>query len=217
MGIIGLSEWFTNFSQISFKPETRQDLKLSLATIPNPYLEYGIWSAFKIMQISSVVGGMMVHPAYRYYLMKQLKPETMTNNSYKVIRTRCRKIQGRFLLAGLAISPLVAGTSILINGYTRKALENRCYEIRCDLDGLIFDRTTFVFGWIGWYWKRFQGAVDFINFSVIYSTIYVKWLRDSSNILLKDRVKPEEKYKSVLDAAKDEKEILKFLKSAEKN
>lgn len=77
-----------------------------------------------------------MHPAYRFYLLRQLKPETTTSNSKKIIRNQCRRVQGRFLLAGLAIGPLISILWSKINGWSRDELVEKCYQIRCDYEGL---------------------------------------------------------------------------------
>lgn len=89
MGFSGLNEWITNFTQLSWYDNTKENL----ATIPRPYLEYHIYWTFKCAEVSSLIGGLIVHPIYRYYLLKKLTPETRTPNSKKVIRNTCRLIQ----------------------------------------------------------------------------------------------------------------------------
>lgn len=42
---------------------------------------------------SFFAGGLIIHPVYRYYLVRKLTPENTTNNSRKIIRNICRRIQ----------------------------------------------------------------------------------------------------------------------------
>jgi hypothetical protein len=101
-----LSSWAHNFFQtplwIKHTPE-------DLADVRNPRLEYSIYWIIKSAEVSSVIskssnifwyfflikqlGGLIVHPIYRYYLIKKLTPETTTNNSHKKIRNACRRMQ----------------------------------------------------------------------------------------------------------------------------
>ncbi|KHJ77025.1 hypothetical protein OESDEN_23355, partial [Oesophagostomum dentatum] len=87
--MIGLESWFHNFSQFIYKANTPE----SLADIPRPYLEYSIWGLFKGAELTSILGGCIAHPIYRWYLHKQLKPENTTPNSSKIIRATCRRLQ----------------------------------------------------------------------------------------------------------------------------
>jgi hypothetical protein len=43
------------------------------------------------------------------------------------------------------------------------------------------DRYTLFLGFLGWYWKRFQGAVDGINIALLYTIIHIKVARQYLN------------------------------------
>lgn len=88
----------------------------------------------------------MVHPAYRYYLLRQLKrnPEKITPNSRKIIRNLCRRVQGRFLLASFVAGPLTSVALTNLNDWSDKELAEKCYKIRCDTPGLILVSLNFV-------------------------------------------------------------------------
>lgn len=87
--MLNLGSWFLNFSQHSWS-----DLNAKvLADIRSPYIEYNIYWTFKTAEVVSLLSGCIVHPIYRIYLHRKLTPETKTNNSYKVIRNICRRMQ----------------------------------------------------------------------------------------------------------------------------
>uniref|UniRef100_A0A914CH26 Uncharacterized protein n=1 Tax=Acrobeloides nanus TaxID=290746 RepID=A0A914CH26_9BILA len=159
-----LSSWAHNFFQtplwIKHTPE-------DLADVRNPRLEYSIYWIIKSAEVSSVISGLIVHPIYRYYMIQKLTPETTTNNSHKKIRNACRRMQGRCLIGAICIAPLL---SVIYSEYIRKwtenELRNHCYYIRKDFKNLSVDRFSMAFGVVGWYWKRFQGAVDGINLGI---------------------------------------------------
>ncbi|KHJ91518.1 AARP2CN domain protein [Oesophagostomum dentatum] len=160
--MIGLESWFHNFSQFIYKANTPE----SLADIPRPYLEYSIWGLFKGAELTSILGGCIAHPIYRWYLHNQLKPENTTPNSSKIIRATCRRLQ---------------------------------------------DRCAAMFGFVGWYWKRFQGMVDGINIGVAYAVINKKIIEPQTSPVFKDKVKPEERYESVEAAMENRSRLKKFL------
>jgi hypothetical protein len=88
-------------------------------------------------------------------------------------------------LIGPALSVLISK----FNGWDEKTIADKCYEIRCDNDALVWvsfqqlvyvnsihffkDRSTAFFAFIGWYWKRFQGAVDGANLAIAYTVAYL--------------------------------------------
>ncbi|XGW01537.1 hypothetical protein V3C99_014005 [Haemonchus contortus] len=209
--MIGLETWFYNFSQFFYKASTPE----ALADIPRPYLEYSIWGLFKGAEISSVAGGLVAHPIYRWYLHRQLTSEKTTPNSHKIIRNACRRLQGRFLLAGLFAGPVIATIHSLSIG-DEAVVREKCYQIRCDTEPLSMDRFVAVFGFIGWYWKRFQGAVDGINIAIIYSLINAKIIAPRTSPIFRDRVQPHERYKSAEDAMYTGSRLKKFLAEQEK-
>uniref|UniRef100_A0A0N5AZA4 Mito carr domain containing protein n=1 Tax=Syphacia muris TaxID=451379 RepID=A0A0N5AZA4_9BILA len=170
----GLEDWFMNFTHVVRSAVTSE----SLANIPRPYSELAIFGIFKGGEIASfiglfkrklyvfILGGCLVHPIYRFILIKRLTSETTTNNSYKIIRARCRKLQGRFLIGGLLIGPVAS--MIYASKHTASDVKQICYKIRCDDKNMTLDRTSLAFGLVGWYWKRFQGAVDGVNIALAY-------------------------------------------------
>ncbi|VDM57414.1 unnamed protein product [Angiostrongylus costaricensis] len=205
---IGLESWFHNFSQFVYRANTPE----ALADIPRPYLEYSIWGLFKGAEISSVIGGCIAHPLYRWYLHRQLQPEKITPNSYKIIRSACRRLQGRFLLCGLGAGPLVA----MFYSFKSATIRSLCYDIRCNTFALSMDRFALMFGFVGWYWKRFQGAVDGINIAILYAVINAKVIAPRTSPLLKDKVQPHERYESVEAAITSQTRLKKFLAEEEK-
>lgn len=204
--MIGLESWFHNFSQFIYRANTPE----VLADIPRPYVEYSIWGLFKGAEITSVLGGLVAHPLYRWYLTRQLTPEKTTPNSHKIIRSACRRLQGRFLLCGLVAGPVAA----VFHSWTignEAVVRDMCYAIRCDTNALSMDRFVLLLGFVGWYWKRFQGAVDGINVAVVYALINAKVIAPRTSPLLKDRVQPHERYSSVEEAANNRSQLRRFL------
>ena len=118
------------------------------------------------------VGGVIVHPIYRFYRLRKLTPETTTNNSKKIIRNLCRKLQGRFLLAGMISGPALSLAYTQFKDWDEKELREECYKIRCNTTGLMVDRHATLFFLLGWYWKRFQGGCDGINLALAYCALY---------------------------------------------
>ncbi|CAJ0591380.1 unnamed protein product [Cylicocyclus nassatus] len=204
--MIGLESWFHNFSQFVYSANTPE----SLADIPRPYVEYCIWGLCKGAEITSVLGGCIAHPIYRWYLHRQLKPENTTPNSGKIIRSTCRRLQGRFLLFGLFAGPSLA----LLHAYSmgdENLVRKRCYKIRCDTFPLSIDRCAVMLGFVGWYWKRFQGAVDGINIGIAYAIFNEKIIAPRTSPLFKDRVLPEQRYEDVVNASESRSKLRKFL------
>jgi len=167
-----------------------------------------------VAKLDTLFSGLIVHPIYRYYLLKKLTPETTTNNSTKVIRNTCRRIQGRFLLGGLAIAPFVSLVSIWINRYSWIDVQDKCYQIRCDQHGLVYDRTTAAMGLAGWYWKRFQGAVDGVNLAILYTLFFFNVQKPYTNVLIYDR--EVDSYPDLHKAMLDSNTLLRFLGILEK-
>ncbi|CAD6186710.1 unnamed protein product [Caenorhabditis auriculariae] len=204
--MIGLESWFSNFTQFSRKWITAE----SLADVPRPHVEYAIWSTFKAAELMSVLGGLLAHPIYRFYLWKQLTPEMTTPNSHKIIRSKCRRLQGRFLLVGLFSAPLLSRLQTLQSGTTAAELQNKCYAIRCDGHGLTIDRCALVCGLVGWYWRRFQGAVDGINIGLAYALFSTKVLEPRTSPMLRDHIHPDLRYNSVEAASENKSKLIKF-------
>ncbi|CAJ0577203.1 unnamed protein product, partial [Mesorhabditis spiculigera] len=209
--MIGLESWFANFSQISPSWITAE----TLAEIPRPFLEYSIWGLLKGVQGASIIGGMFVHPVYRFYLTRQLTPETTTSNSHKIIRNKCRRLQGRFLLAGLALGPIVS--YVHAQTMSTSELRARCYEIRRDAEGLTMDRLTFVCGMIGWYWRRFQGAVDGVNLAVVGALAHRKFVAPYTTPILQDAIPVDRQYTTVEEGTlKASSRLKQFLHQVER-
>ncbi|CEF61257.1 Protein of unknown function DUF1757 family-containing protein [Strongyloides ratti] len=205
--MLGLDEWFYNFSQFIFDLSTPENLAL----IKAPYTEMHIYGTFKCAEIGSVIGGLIAHPIYRFYLWNKVSPGTMTSNTGKVIRNKCRKLQGRFLLGGLFMGPIMTLAYQNITQITEKEAKEFCYKVRCDSHGLVQDRSAFAFGLIGWYWKRFQGAVDGVNLGLFYSLIHKYLIAEHGTPLFKDNVLPDQRLPSVEDLEKRSSKFKKFI------
>ncbi|CAI5450369.1 unnamed protein product [Caenorhabditis angaria] len=205
--MIGLEGWFANFTQIS----RRWNSPESLADIPRPHLEYAIFATLKGAELMSVLGGLIAHPIYRWYLSRKLTPETTTPNSDKVIRNACRKLQGRMLIFGLCAAPLISRVETHFSGRSEMELKNKCYAIRCNKETLSLDRAVLVCGFIGWYWKRFQGAVDGINCGIAYAMINSQFIAPRTSPMLKDSVPEEARFENVEMAEENRTKLTKFL------
>ncbi|PAV61426.1 hypothetical protein WR25_01766 [Diploscapter pachys] len=210
--VLGMDEWFFNFSQLGVR---NLDEK-ALATVPNPQLEYTIHGFIKGCEITSILGGLIVHPIYRIYLHRTLKPENRTPNSSKVIRAACRKLQGRFLLAGMSMGPLLALTDLYFSNVPEMNLKQQCYEMRIDTNQMIIDRCAMVCGFVGWYWRRFQGAVDGINIGIAYGIACNTVLRKYTDPLLKDKIKPEQRLAHITEAEETKTALERFWFTQEK-
>ncbi|KHN89150.1 hypothetical protein Tcan_17235 [Toxocara canis] len=210
--MIGLEDWFYNFTQFSrtgISPE-------SLANVPRPFTELAIFGLFKGAELASVIGGCIVHPIYRFYLLSKLVPENTTNNSTKIIRNRCRRIQGRFLIGGIVLGPIAALAYAKYACWAEKEVKEKCYKIRCDKETMSLDRATLAFGFIGWYWKRFQGAVDGINIAIAYALFDNKVLKNYTYPLLVDKVKPEERLSSAEEGENTKTALRRFIAAKQK-
>ncbi|KAK0413951.1 hypothetical protein QR680_007075 [Steinernema hermaphroditum] len=206
--MLGLEQWFANFTQYSWDDNSAE----SLAEVPRPILEYMIYGTFKSAEIASFIGGCIAHPIYRVYLKSKITPDTLTNNTYKIIRTQCRRLQGRFLIGSLVAGPLTTLAYIHLSGMTEMELKEKCYKVRCSTVGLTTDRAALCFGFIGWYWKRFQGAVDGINVALLYSLIHEKILKPYTSPMMYDRVKEGERLEGGVGEREQTKtQLLRFL------
>ncbi|KAL7071345.1 hypothetical protein ACQ4LE_009385 [Meloidogyne hapla] len=206
---LGFGSWFNNFVYSGAEKYTPKDL----ASIKCPYTEYFFFSFFKSLQISSFLA-FLTRPAYSHYLYSKLEPKDYTNNTDKIVKAAVRRLQGRMLIGGMISSPLVFATSVYFNNYTREKLIDRCYEIRRDADILAYDRTTLVLGGIGWYWKRFQGAVDGINLALLYAIYHVNFSKKYLNPITPDvlELTGREKYETVEDAEFGSEKLFQFIK-----
>uniref|UniRef100_A0A1I8BBX8 MICOS complex subunit MIC13 n=1 Tax=Meloidogyne hapla TaxID=6305 RepID=A0A1I8BBX8_MELHA len=76
------------------------------------------------------------------------------------------------------------------------------------------DRTTLVLGGIGWYWKRFQGAVDGINLALLYAIYHVNFSKKYLNPITPDvlELTGREKYETVEDAEFGSEKLFQFIK-----
>uniref|UniRef100_A0A1I7X143 ADP,ATP carrier protein n=1 Tax=Heterorhabditis bacteriophora TaxID=37862 RepID=A0A1I7X143_HETBA len=187
---LGMESWFSNFSQLSRSwnsPET-------LADIPRPYLEYAVWGLFKGAEVVCYINHVKLNALIAQILFE---------------------FQGRFLLAGIFAGPPLALSYAYSVGLDEMEMKQKCYEIRCDTDGMTIDRCAFVWGFVGWYWKRFQGAVDGINLGVAYAIFNNKVLSQYTSPLLRDKVLPEERYENVEAAMENKSKLVKFM--AEEN
>ncbi|VDN40480.1 unnamed protein product [Gongylonema pulchrum] len=181
-------------------------------------------------------GGCVVAPIYRLWLLKNVSAKTVTNNSTKIIRNTCRKIQGRFLLASFICGPLCTGLYVYFNSLDRKRAKELCYQIRCTEQMMVWknprsssdnqpkdeasshitavfkfqDRAAFSLGFIGWYWKRFQGAVDGINLASLYAAYYFTVQKKLTNAPSTDKIKPSQR-PGTLEEAEEAKKTLSFL------
>ncbi|CAI2354873.1 unnamed protein product [Caenorhabditis sp. 36 PRJEB53466] len=207
--MIGLEAWFANFSQISSRWITAQ----SLADVPRPHVEYAIFATFKAAEMMSVLGGLVAHPIYRWHLSRKLqsRPELVTPNTEKIIRSACRKLQGRFLIAGLVAAPFLSRLETHLSGMTESELKNRCYSIRCSAETLSLDRAVLVCGFIGWYWRRFQGAVDGINVGIAYAMINSQFIAPRTSPVLKNSVDEAERFETVEAMEEQRSKLNKFL------
>ncbi|CAD5223572.1 unnamed protein product [Bursaphelenchus okinawaensis] len=196
MRTLQMEEWFLNFTQFqrtAITPET-------VGTVSNPRLEYALNTTFKSVQFSSFLGGCIVHPIYRIYKLVTRDPAKETTNTTKIIRNASRKLQGRILLAGLAVGPIIGYLLPYFGGVKEPQLKQLCYEHRISGDMLVWDRATVTFGFVGWYWKRFQGMVDGVNLALAYVIAYHYVIKTKTNVLLTDKFKPEELHKTVEEA-----------------
>ncbi|CCD71774.1 transcellular chaperone signaling (x)cross tissue [Caenorhabditis elegans] len=205
--MIGLEAWFANFSQISSRWITAQ----SLADIPRPHVEYAIFATFKAAEVMSVIGGLVAHPLYRWYLSRKLNPKLMTPNSEKIIKNACRKLQGRFLIAGLITAPFLSRLETHLSGTTDSELKNRCYSIRCNAETLSLDRAVLVCGFIGWYWRRFQGAVDGVNIGIAYAMVNSQFIAPRTSPVLKNSIDESERFETVEEMEESKTKLNKFL------
>uniref|UniRef100_A0A914XQ25 Uncharacterized protein n=1 Tax=Plectus sambesii TaxID=2011161 RepID=A0A914XQ25_9BILA len=165
---VGLEEWFNNFTQMNYATLTHEQL----AKIPKPLLELGIHVTCKTAEAAAVIGGLIIHPIYRFYLHKTLPDEKRTNNSSKIIRMACRKLQARVLFAGLALGPLLTVGYAKARRLTDDELRDRCYRLRFNRNQLYVDRMSIAFGFVGWYYLRWAGCVDGINIALGLTTVH---------------------------------------------
>lgn len=67
-------------------------------------------------------------------------------------------------------------------------------------------------GGVGWYWKRFQGAVDFINIATFYTAFrysVMKKYTESTNLEM-NFVPEDQRYKELEDSEMDMRELTRF-------
>uniref|UniRef100_A0A0N4ZZ42 Mitochondrial carrier protein n=1 Tax=Parastrongyloides trichosuri TaxID=131310 RepID=A0A0N4ZZ42_PARTI len=210
--MLGLDEWFYNFSQFLPSLATSENL----ATIKAPFTEMHIYGTFKCAEIASIAGGLIVHPIYRIYLRSIVDPATVTSNTQKIIRNKCRKLQGRFLLGGIFMGPIATFLYQKFTNMTESEAKHFCYKVRCDADGLTQDRSALFLGFIGWYWRRFQGAVDGVNAGLLYALLHEKVIKKHGTPLFKDKIKSDEQYKTVEEVEQSRTQFKKFIFSNDK-
>ncbi|PIO66626.1 hypothetical protein TELCIR_11653 [Teladorsagia circumcincta] len=78
------------------------------------------------------------------------------------------------------------------------------------------DRFVLMFGFVGWYWRRFQGAVNGINLAIAYALINSKIIAPRTSPIFKDRVLQEQRYASVEEGMYHGSKLKRFLAEEEK-
>ncbi|KAL3075362.1 hypothetical protein niasHS_014528 [Heterodera schachtii] len=202
-----LGGWALNF----FRTNKANMTPKRLANIPQPEIEYGIYCTFRTVELGALLGGIVAKPLYAQYVLRRTPHDKITVNTTKIARAAGRKLQGRILLASLFLGPLVVSPlALLLNGYTRTQLKERCYQIRCDERTIFGQRLTLLMGFAGWYWRRFQGAVDFIILGMAYTVLRHRLLSKESSNLAMQFVAETERYASPEEAELDMRQLTRF-------
>lgn len=66
-------------------------------------------------------------------------------------------------------------------------------------------------GFIGWYWRRFQGAVDGVNIGIAYAMVNSQFIAPRTSPVLKNSIDESERFETVEEMEESKTKLNKFL------
>jgi len=153
--------WFQNYFQ--FPMEGNYDDR-QMQEIPYPYFELGIHVTMKTVQTGSFIGGWIL-PA----IVHSFNQTTTLKNKMK--------LYGRYgVLIGLLAGPIVEFARVKQAKISREDAKERCYRLRYNKKQLFVDRTALVGAALGFYTVNWLGLINGLNGSIVFSTLYNKFI-----------------------------------------
>ncbi|KHJ41767.1 inorganic diphosphatase [Trichuris suis] len=171
-----MANWFKNFTQFSINEVTEKDIAL----IEYPKIELGIHIAFKLGELGTFAGSVVIAP-----LVNALRTAKIQNASTKFGTIG--------LLSGICLAPLLEAIRLSDPNVTPESVEDRCYRLRYNKKQLFIDRSCALWGIIGYSLKGAKGMVLGIDVALVATILYNQFLWDRLDPKMKDRfnVKPE--------------------------
>ncbi|CDW54029.1 DUF1757 domain containing protein [Trichuris trichiura] len=183
-----MANWFKNFTQFSIDEMKEKDV----AFIEYPKIELGIHIAFKLGELGTFAGSVVIAP-----LVNALRTAKIQNAYTRVKlcnkRNKFSSLLIAFTFAGICLAPLLEAARLLDSNVTPESVEDRCYRLRYNKKQLFIDRSCALLGLIGFSLKGAKGMVFGIDAALVTTIFYNHFLWDRLDPKMKDRfnVKPE--------------------------
>ncbi|KRZ91605.1 Ribosome biogenesis protein bms1 [Trichinella sp. T8] len=162
------TSWLLNFTQYPFTnfPESR------MSDIPYPRIELGIHIGYKMAELGTFVGSVIVAPSVNF-----------------VRKVKIRKAPTKFGLSGMLLGLCMAPMMQIAHGKNKSQEEiiDRCYRLRYNKKQLYIDRTCTVMAAFGFWMRRMTGVVIGIDTALIITILYNRYMWDMTAHVITDR------------------------------
>uniref|UniRef100_A0A5S6Q420 Solute carrier family 40 protein n=2 Tax=Trichuris muris TaxID=70415 RepID=A0A5S6Q420_TRIMR len=165
-----MANWLKNFLQISLSEQTEKDIAL----IEYPKIELGIHIAFKLGELGTFAGSVVIAP-----LVNAIRTAKIQNASTKFGTIG--------LLSGICFAPIMEALRLTDPNVTPESIEDRCYRLRYNKKQLFIDRSCALCGLVGFSLKGAKGMVFAIDAALIATILYNHFLWDRIDAKLKDK------------------------------
>ncbi|KRZ02660.1 Ribosome biogenesis protein bms1 [Trichinella zimbabwensis] len=161
------TSWLLNFTQFPFVsfPESR------MSDIPYPRIELGIHIGYKMAELGTFVGSVIVAPAVNF-----------------VRKVKIKKAPTKFGLSGMLLGLCMAPVMQIAHGKNKSQEEitDRCYRLRYNRKQLYIDRTCTVMAAFGFWMRRMTGVVIGIDTALIITILYNRYFWDMTTHTITD-------------------------------
>ncbi|KRY89465.1 Ribosome biogenesis protein BMS1 -like protein [Trichinella pseudospiralis] len=161
------TSWLLNFTQFPFTsfPESR------MSDIPYPRIELGMHIGYKMAELGTFVGSVIVAPAVNF-----------------VRKVKIKKAPTKFGLSGMLLGLCMAPVMQIAHGKNKSQEEiaDRCYRLRYNRKQLYIDRTCTVMAAFGFWMRRMTGVVIGIDTALIITVLYNRYLWDMTTHTITD-------------------------------
>ncbi|KRY51796.1 Ribosome biogenesis protein BMS1 -like protein [Trichinella britovi] len=162
------TSWLLNFTQYPFTnfPESR------MSDIPYPRIELGIHIGYKMAELGTFVGSVIVAPSVNF-----------------VRKVKIRKAPTKFGLSGMLLGLCMAPMMQIAHGKNKSQEEiiDRCYRLRYNKKQLYIDRTCTVMAAFGFWMRRMTGVVIGIDTALIITILYNRYMWEMTAHIITDR------------------------------
>ncbi|KRX71441.1 Ribosome biogenesis protein BMS1 -like protein [Trichinella sp. T6] len=162
------TSWLLNFTQYPFTnfPESR------MSDIPYPRIELGIHIGYKMAELGTFVGSVIVAPSVNFFR-----------------KVKIRKAPTKFGISGMLLGLCMAPMMQIAHGKNKSQEEiiDRCYRLRYNKKQLYIDRTCTVMAAFGFWMRRMTGVVIGIDTALIITILYNRYMWDMTAHIITDR------------------------------